>query len=219
MRGIAKEFLGVRVLEDVDLDCTAGEVHAIVGENGAGKSTLMKILAGAYRPSDGRDPARRRAGRPSITRSRRSRRASRSSTRSSTSCPTARSPRTSSSAREPSRRALSTARAWRAARPSCWPSSRPTIRSRRATSSGSCPVAAAADGRDREGAVARRADPGHGRAHRRACRPTRSSACSSVERLRATAASRVLYISHRLRRSSSSPSASPCSRTDKLVRT
>ena len=53
MHGIGKEFLGVRVLDAVDLDCEAGEVHAIVGENGAGKSTLMKILCGAYRPSEG----------------------------------------------------------------------------------------------------------------------------------------------------------------------
>ena len=53
MRGIAKDFLGVQVLEDIDLECQAGEVHAIVGENGAGKSTLMKILAGVYTPSAG----------------------------------------------------------------------------------------------------------------------------------------------------------------------
>jgi ribose transport system ATP-binding protein len=53
MRGIGKEFLGVRVLEDIDLECDRGEVHAIVGENGAGKSTLMKILVGAYEPSEG----------------------------------------------------------------------------------------------------------------------------------------------------------------------
>jgi ribose transport system ATP-binding protein len=53
MHGIGKEFLGVRVLEDIDLDCERGEVHAIVGENGAGKSTLMKILVGAYVPSEG----------------------------------------------------------------------------------------------------------------------------------------------------------------------
>ena len=53
MRGISKSFYGVPVLWEVDLDCRAGEIHAIVGENGAGKSTLMKILAGAYQPDAG----------------------------------------------------------------------------------------------------------------------------------------------------------------------
>jgi len=53
MRGIAKSFLGIRVLSGVDLDVAAGEVHAVVGENGAGKSTLMKILAGVHAPDEG----------------------------------------------------------------------------------------------------------------------------------------------------------------------
>ena len=53
MKAISKKFFGIAVLDDVDLECEAGEVHAIVGENGAGKSTLMKILAGAYVPSEG----------------------------------------------------------------------------------------------------------------------------------------------------------------------
>src|ERR1700737_1897824 len=53
MHGITKTFYGVPVLSEVDLDCQAGEIHAIVGENGAGKSTLMKILAGAYQPDAG----------------------------------------------------------------------------------------------------------------------------------------------------------------------
>jgi putative multiple sugar transport system ATP-binding protein len=48
MRGITKEFPGVKALSDVDLSVRAGAIHAICGENGAGKSTLMKILSGVY---------------------------------------------------------------------------------------------------------------------------------------------------------------------------
>ena len=48
LKGIVKEFPGVRALDNVDMDVTEGEIHALVGENGAGKSTLMNVLSGIY---------------------------------------------------------------------------------------------------------------------------------------------------------------------------
>ncbi len=53
MRGIVKEFPGVRALDGVDLDVRAGEVHCLLGQNGAGKSTLIKILSASYQPDEG----------------------------------------------------------------------------------------------------------------------------------------------------------------------
>ncbi|WP_099187500.1 ribose ABC transporter ATP-binding protein RbsA [Tepidibacter mesophilus] len=53
MRGITKEFPGVKALDGVDLKLYTGKVMALLGENGAGKSTLMKILSGVYKKNDG----------------------------------------------------------------------------------------------------------------------------------------------------------------------
>ena len=48
MRSISKEFVGVKALNNVDLEVLDEEIHALVGENGAGKSTLMNVLSGIY---------------------------------------------------------------------------------------------------------------------------------------------------------------------------
>jgi ribose transport system ATP-binding protein len=53
MKGIGKEFPGVKALEGVNLAVREGQVHALLGENGAGKSTLIKILSGAYTRDEG----------------------------------------------------------------------------------------------------------------------------------------------------------------------
>lgn len=52
-RGLSKQFAGVEVLSEVDLDLMPGEIHALLGENGAGKSTFAKIIAGVHRPTRG----------------------------------------------------------------------------------------------------------------------------------------------------------------------
>ncbi len=53
VRGVSKQFTGVRALKDVSLTVQRGELLAVVGENGAGKSTLMKIVAGVETPTAG----------------------------------------------------------------------------------------------------------------------------------------------------------------------
>ena len=53
MRGISKEFPGVKALQNVDFTLREGEVHALMGENGAGKSTLVKVLTGVYEKDAG----------------------------------------------------------------------------------------------------------------------------------------------------------------------
>jgi ABC-type sugar transport system ATPase subunit len=51
---LSKRFPGVAALTDVSFAVQRGSCHALCGENGAGKSTLGRVLAGVYRPDDGR---------------------------------------------------------------------------------------------------------------------------------------------------------------------
>ena len=53
MRGVSKQFPGVKALDNVQLKLRPGKVHALMGENGAGKSTLMKCMFGIYKMDEG----------------------------------------------------------------------------------------------------------------------------------------------------------------------
>jgi ATP-binding cassette subfamily F protein 3 len=53
LNGVALNFGGDPVLEDVSLTIGAGDRLCLVGRNGSGKSTLMKLLAGEIEPDQG----------------------------------------------------------------------------------------------------------------------------------------------------------------------
>lgn len=53
LKNITKRYPGVVALNNVSIDFTKGEVHALLGENGAGKSTLIKVLSGAVKNDEG----------------------------------------------------------------------------------------------------------------------------------------------------------------------
>jgi len=51
--GLAKHFGGVRALDGVDFEVSAGQCVALIGPNGAGKSTCFACLAGQQVPTAG----------------------------------------------------------------------------------------------------------------------------------------------------------------------
>jgi len=53
VRGLVKDYPGVRALDGVDLTVTPGQVHCLIGKNGAGKSTLIKCISGLVEPTAG----------------------------------------------------------------------------------------------------------------------------------------------------------------------
>lgn len=53
VQNINKSFGGLKALNNVNLDVTEGDVHAIIGPNGAGKSTLLNCFVGRLIPDTG----------------------------------------------------------------------------------------------------------------------------------------------------------------------
>ncbi|WP_296630504.1 ABC transporter ATP-binding protein [Rhodoluna sp.] len=53
IKGIAKSYASLRVLEEVTFTVPAGQAIGIVGPNGAGKSTLLSVISGTEKASAG----------------------------------------------------------------------------------------------------------------------------------------------------------------------
>ena len=53
VRGLSKNFGGLKAVDRVDLQVRRGGVHALIGPNGSGKTTTLNVVTGLYRASAG----------------------------------------------------------------------------------------------------------------------------------------------------------------------
>jgi branched-chain amino acid transport system permease protein len=53
VRGVTKQFGGVRAVRECSFDVAEGEIKAVIGPNGAGKTTLFNVITGFYAPTAG----------------------------------------------------------------------------------------------------------------------------------------------------------------------
>ena len=53
VRGLSKQFSGIRALNRVDLDLYQGEILGLLGPNGSGKSTFINVVTGHYKATEG----------------------------------------------------------------------------------------------------------------------------------------------------------------------
>ena len=54
VQALTRDYDGVRAVDEITFDVTAGEIFGFLGPNGAGKTTTIKMLTGQLRPTSGR---------------------------------------------------------------------------------------------------------------------------------------------------------------------
>jgi ABC-type branched-subunit amino acid transport system ATPase component len=53
IKGLVKQFGGLRALSGVDFQIAEGEIVSVIGPNGAGKTTFFNVISGMYPPTEG----------------------------------------------------------------------------------------------------------------------------------------------------------------------
>jgi ABC-type branched-subunit amino acid transport system ATPase component len=53
VKGLVKNFGGLRAVDGVDMEIRQGMIHALIGPNGSGKTTILNMLSGLYVPTAG----------------------------------------------------------------------------------------------------------------------------------------------------------------------
>lgn len=54
VKGVSKNFGGLKAVSQVSFDLEEGEILGIIGPNGAGKTTLFNTITGFFRPEEGK---------------------------------------------------------------------------------------------------------------------------------------------------------------------
>ncbi len=53
VRGLSKDFGGLRAIDHLDFHVEEGEIVSVIGPNGAGKTTLFNLITGLFQPDEG----------------------------------------------------------------------------------------------------------------------------------------------------------------------
>ena len=53
LRGLSKQFGGIKAVDELDLSVREGEICGLIGPNGSGKSTTINLICGVYRETAG----------------------------------------------------------------------------------------------------------------------------------------------------------------------
>ena len=53
IRGVTKQFGGLKAVADLDFEIAKGELVGLIGPNGAGKTTVFNLITGVYAPTAG----------------------------------------------------------------------------------------------------------------------------------------------------------------------